>query len=185
MTGLVVIDELDLHLHPHWQTRIIRDLRGVFPRMSFVVTTHNPLTLLGTQPGEVFVLSQNPETGAIDLRQQDLPPAIRADQVLTGPWFQLSSTLDQGTLDLLECHRLLLRAGKPETDPERLRLEAELRQRMGTFAETSIERLALSIAAEETEKAYPELSYEERTQLQGRLRQRLSARLRQKVDAQG
>ena len=53
MTGLVLIDELDLHLHPRWQMRIVDDVRRAFPKMSFVATTHNPLTLLGAQPGEI------------------------------------------------------------------------------------------------------------------------------------
>lgn len=41
-TGIVLIDEVDLHLHPAWQRRVIDDLRRTFPRVQFVVTTHSP-----------------------------------------------------------------------------------------------------------------------------------------------
>lgn len=44
-TGLVAIDEIDLHLHPGWQRRVLPDLRRAFPRLQFVVTTHSPQVL--------------------------------------------------------------------------------------------------------------------------------------------
>ncbi len=82
MTGLVLIDELDLRLRPRWQTRVIADIRKAFPKMSFVVTTHNPLTLLSAKPREVHVLERD-EKGGIVCNQVDPPPGIRADQILT------------------------------------------------------------------------------------------------------
>jgi len=39
--GIVMIDELDLHLHPTWQRRVIHDLKRTFPQIQFVVTTHS------------------------------------------------------------------------------------------------------------------------------------------------
>jgi hypothetical protein len=58
MTGLVLIDEIDLHLHPRWQVEVIGRVRKLLPRMSFVVTTHNPLTLVGAQPEEIWMLAE-------------------------------------------------------------------------------------------------------------------------------
>lgn len=43
--GIVLIDEVDLHLHPHWQRRVIGDLRKTFPGVQFVATTHSPQVL--------------------------------------------------------------------------------------------------------------------------------------------
>lgn len=43
--GLVAIDEIDLHLHPTWQRRVLGDLMRAFPRLQFVVTTHSPQVL--------------------------------------------------------------------------------------------------------------------------------------------
>lgn len=39
--GVVLIDELDLHLHPKWQRRVITDLRRTFPMLQFICTTHS------------------------------------------------------------------------------------------------------------------------------------------------
>ncbi|WP_171984193.1 AAA family ATPase [Burkholderia cenocepacia] len=57
MTGLVLIDEIDLHLHPRWQIEIISRTRQLLPKMSFVVTTHNPLTLIGAKAEEIWILA--------------------------------------------------------------------------------------------------------------------------------
>lgn len=57
MRGLVLIDEIDIHLHPRWQIEIISRTRRLLPQMSFIVTTHNPLTLVGAKAEEIWVLS--------------------------------------------------------------------------------------------------------------------------------
>lgn len=43
--GVVLIDEIDLHLHPRWQRVVLDGLRKIFPRLQFVVTTHSPQVL--------------------------------------------------------------------------------------------------------------------------------------------
>lgn len=43
--GVVLIDEIDLHLHPSWQTHILNDIRRAFPELQFIVTTHAPLVI--------------------------------------------------------------------------------------------------------------------------------------------
>ncbi len=43
--GIVLIDEIDLHLHPKWQRQIVPKLRELFPNVQFVVTTHSPFIL--------------------------------------------------------------------------------------------------------------------------------------------
>lgn len=52
--GVVLIDELDLHLHPAWQKKVILDIRNAFPCMQFIVTTHSPLVVGSLQDGEIF-----------------------------------------------------------------------------------------------------------------------------------
>ena len=65
MEGLVLIDEIDLYLHPTWQARFIPALRRVFPRMQFVATTHSPVVLSSLAPHEVVRLVVDEETGDI------------------------------------------------------------------------------------------------------------------------
>lgn len=55
--GVVLVDEIDLHLHPNWQRRILDDLRQSFPRVQFVLTTHSPFIVQSLRAGEVIPLS--------------------------------------------------------------------------------------------------------------------------------
>ena len=147
--GLVLVDELEVHLHPTWRMTAVARLRTVFPRLRFVATTHDPLCLRGSRPGEVHVLVRNEETNVVESRQRDIPPGLTADELLTGGWFGMATTLDEGTTQLmLEHGQLLLAPTTPETTERRAELEEELRERRGTFAETGDERLVRSVLAE-------------------------------------
>jgi uncharacterized protein (TIGR02646 family) len=171
--GIVLIDEIDVHLHPRWKVEIVGLLREVFPRVQFLVTTHDPLCLLGTLPGEVHVLRRDPETNHVQVKQVDVPPGTTADQVLTGFWFGLRSTLDEDTLAKLDRHRQLLREKRPETDQERQSLEATLRQRLGTYGDTSIDRMAQSVASEVIRTTTGTLMPEERAAMRQNIKQKL------------
>lgn len=118
MRCIVLIDELDLHLHPRWQSDIVAKLRAAFPNTTFIATTHNPLTLHGTRSGEVHVV-QRGDDGSIRVLRRDLPAGLRADQILTGDWFGLPTTLDADTQELLRQHRELLREGRGDGDRDR------------------------------------------------------------------
>lgn len=54
--GVVLIDELDLHLHPKWQRRIIHDLKRTFPSLQFITTTHSPQLIGEVLPSEIRIL---------------------------------------------------------------------------------------------------------------------------------
>jgi predicted ATP-binding protein involved in virulence len=54
--GVVMIDELDLHLHPKWQRRVIHDLKTNFPSLQFIATTHSPQLIGEAQPEEIRLL---------------------------------------------------------------------------------------------------------------------------------
>jgi len=54
--GVVLIDELDLHLHPKWQRRIITDLRRTFPLIQFICTTHSPFLIQSLRSGEELIV---------------------------------------------------------------------------------------------------------------------------------
>ena len=45
--GIVFIDEIDLHLHPVWQRKVLRQLNAIFPHVQFIVTTHSPHVVMG------------------------------------------------------------------------------------------------------------------------------------------
>lgn len=58
--GVILIDEIDLHLHPKWQRHVVSDLKLAFPEMQFIATTHSPFILQSLEPGEVIDLGQQP-----------------------------------------------------------------------------------------------------------------------------
>jgi len=51
--GVVLIDELDLHLHPKWQRHVIHDLKRTFPLVQFIATTHSPQLIGEARPCEI------------------------------------------------------------------------------------------------------------------------------------
>ncbi len=54
--GIILIDEIDLHLHPDWQRRMIPHLLETFPNCQFIVSTHSPQVLSHTKPESLFLL---------------------------------------------------------------------------------------------------------------------------------
>lgn len=57
--GVVLIDEIDLHLHPSWQKKVVGSLMSIFPNIQFVVTTHSPSILLNVPRENIWILNQN------------------------------------------------------------------------------------------------------------------------------
>lgn len=57
--GIVLIDELDLHLHPEWQRKIIYVLKTEFPRIQFIVTTHSPFLIQESGTDELIILKNS------------------------------------------------------------------------------------------------------------------------------
>ena len=59
--GVVLIDEINLHLHPKWQRRVVEDLKRTFPNIQFIVTTHSAFIIQSMEPGEVIDLNVEPD----------------------------------------------------------------------------------------------------------------------------
>ena len=57
-SGIVLIDEIDLHLHPKWQRMIILKLLDVFPNCQFIISTHSPHVITHVPPESLFLLEQ-------------------------------------------------------------------------------------------------------------------------------
>jgi predicted ATP-binding protein involved in virulence len=57
--GMVLIDELDVHLHPKWQRRVARDLKETFPGLQFVCTSHSPQVIGEVRPEEIRSLDDD------------------------------------------------------------------------------------------------------------------------------
>lgn len=70
--GVVMIDEIDLHLHPRWQARILEDLARIFPNVQFIVTTHSPVVVASVPRGNIRILGEDAATvPAMETRGRD------------------------------------------------------------------------------------------------------------------
>lgn len=130
MTGLVLIDEIDLFLHPNWQRSVVKTLKKLLPRMSFVVTTHNPLAILGARANEIWILRRG-EGSSIVAEQRDQEPFRLTGSDLYDLFFGIESTLPDEIGQMLYRYRQLASDPyrSPEEDAEAKKLLANLRER--------------------------------------------------------
>jgi energy-coupling factor transporter ATP-binding protein EcfA2 len=100
-SGVVLIDEIDAHLHPSWQREIGFWLKRHFPKVQFLVTSHSPIILQAADPNGLFVL---PEPGSVDepraLSEEEYRKIIASttDTVLLSEAFGLQNTRSDETV---------------------------------------------------------------------------------------
>ncbi|MEG0579917.1 MAG: AAA family ATPase, partial [Niameybacter sp.] len=71
--GIVLIDEIDLHLHPEWQRKVVGDFKRVFPEVQFVVTTHSPFIIQSLEEGELRNLDKlSHMNGSVDYTKMSI-----------------------------------------------------------------------------------------------------------------
>lgn len=121
--GMVLIDEIGVHLHPRWKMEVVTRLRKAFPKIRFVVTTHEPLCLRGLRAAETVVLTKNKENEVIALTELPDPSELRVDQILTSDFFGLRSTIDPETERLFdEYYAILALEEKDRSEEQKNRL---------------------------------------------------------------
>lgn len=98
--GVVLIDEIETHLHPRWKIQVVSALRRAMPGVQFIFSTHDPLCLRGLTQHEVRVLFRDPHQQIVELSELPLLQGMDIEQLLTSDYFGLLSTLD-GTLENL------------------------------------------------------------------------------------
>lgn len=142
-SGLVLIDEIDMHLHPTWQTHVLRDLAQAFPRIQFVVSTHSPFVLSSVSGESVrqieslrrnswFVSTSRSTEGARieTLTESLLNAPVRADGPVTVLLESLAAALEGRDLRLAAMYAEELEAyDPPVSDPDAIGLISELRWR--------------------------------------------------------
>ncbi|MCT7970536.1 AAA family ATPase [Laspinema olomoucense] len=71
-SGIVLIDEIDLHLHPSWQRHIVEDLHRTFPEIQFIATTHSPFIVQSLRRGKLLNLDQQETSEYYDQSIEDI-----------------------------------------------------------------------------------------------------------------
>ncbi|MEM9461448.1 MAG: AAA family ATPase [Myxococcota bacterium] len=133
VTGIVLIDEIELHLHPSWQRRVIEDLTKTFPRVQFILTTHSPQVISTAEAKWLRVLrpdgvglvgyTHGKDTNAILREIMDVPerPAWMEQRLS-----QLEELLEEGELNGARILLEDIRSNVGDSDRELLALEWEL-----------------------------------------------------------
>jgi predicted ATP-binding protein involved in virulence len=137
--GLVLIDELDLHLHPKWQRTIVNALKRGFPRFQFVATSHSPFIVQALEAQELIQLDR-PDVqipGGPDNRPEAGEPSILsiediAEQVLKVPNPQWSERRKEMWNAAQEYYKLV-RADAP--DPQKSEALRRLQELSRPFSE--------------------------------------------------
>jgi predicted ATP-binding protein involved in virulence len=102
--GIVLIDEIELHLHPQWQHKIIPRLTETFPNCQFIVTTHSPQVLSHVQPENIYILQSTPN--GIIASHPESSYGRDSNQILENT-MDSPSRNEKTTKDILELFRLI------------------------------------------------------------------------------
>ncbi len=70
--AVVLVDEIDLHLHPKWQRDLVPTLSKIFPNVQFIVTTHSPHVLQSMEDVNLYVLRRDAESGEIEAERSNV-----------------------------------------------------------------------------------------------------------------
>lgn len=90
--GIVLIDEVDLHLHPSWQMEVLPRLSRGLPNIQFILTSHSPLLTGSLQWVNLIVLEPGTAQSSVLGRMSVPVHGLDADQVLLTPFFALHTT---------------------------------------------------------------------------------------------
>jgi AAA domain, putative AbiEii toxin, Type IV TA system len=130
LSGVVLIDEVDVHLHPSWQTRIGDWFLKCFPKMQFIVTTHSPLICRACERGSIWRLPNQPNEKLVEIKGIDKQKLIYGNVLdaygteVFGQAVVRSAKSDEklsrlGRLDMLSAFGKIT----PEQETERIELQ--------------------------------------------------------------
>ena len=119
--GIVLIDNIELHLHPRWQRRVMEDLSQFFPAIQFVATAHSPLIVQAAEGGNVAVLRKFDDQVEIKMHRESVN-AWRADQILASDLFGVPSRSREIEMLIGERNDLLDKASRNPAEDARLDL---------------------------------------------------------------
>jgi predicted ATPase len=128
--AVVLIDEIDLHLHPKWQRELIDYLTNLFPNTQFIVTTHSPLIVQAAAARDANIVVCRREGDHVVIDQSiEAVKNWRSDQILTSELFDLPTARPKKIEPFLEERQEIL--SKPKlTKKDEKRLQ-ELEEKIG------------------------------------------------------
>ena len=125
MEGIVLLDEIDLHLHPSWQVRLVNALKHTFPKLQFITTTHSPMILPYVRQEELFLVVED-GNGNVTVRASDQSPMLMTGSQIYDVFFGIDQVFPSSLRDDVRRYGFL--AGDPfrsETEDQELRVLKE------------------------------------------------------------
>lgn len=138
--AIVIIDEVDISMHPLWQVSFIEILREIFPKTQFICSTHDPLIIGGLLKSQVRIF--NEIEGNTNVFEPDIDPkGLGVAGILTSEFFGLPSILDKETMEELDEKRRLqiLFKGDKLDEQQKTRL-IELEEKLEKYGFTKYQR---------------------------------------------
>jgi len=127
--AIVLVDEIDLHMHPKWQRDIMQFLTDRFPNTQFIVTAHSPLVVQAAQDANIVLLRREGDHVVID-HEQEIIKNWRVDQVLTSVFEIPSARPPQIEKLLAERQEILSKPKISKADKAKLK---ELEKKIGAL----------------------------------------------------
>jgi len=127
--AIVLVDEIDLHMHPTWQRTIMEFLTERFPNTQFIVTAHSPLVVQAAQNANIVLLRREGDRVIID-NNPEIIENWRVDQVLTSVFEIPSARPPQIEKLLAERQEILTKPKLSKADKAKLK---ELESKIGTL----------------------------------------------------
>ena len=119
--GVVLIDEIGLHLHPRWQRTALPSLRDAFPRLQFIITTHSPQVLSSVENRHARRLVDR------ELQEDHVFVEGRDTNAILRDLMRTDDRDDKGVVELNRLHRAIDRGDRVEAE----RIHRELAERWG------------------------------------------------------
>jgi hypothetical protein len=119
--AVLLVDEIDLHLHPRWQRQLVGELTALSPNTQFIVTAHSPLIVQSAADANIVLLRREGDHVVID-NDPEVLRNWRVDQILTSELFGLESARPPQVEEPLKERRAIL---------SKSRLTARDRRRLG------------------------------------------------------
>ncbi|STQ77286.1 AAA family ATPase [Grimontia hollisae] len=131
--GMILIDEVDLHLHPAWQREFLPALINTFPKIQFVVSTHSPFIIQSLNSGKLVNLDHLQDGSNTSLKNEQSIEDI-VEQIMDVPLPSRSARL-QEMYDVAQQYYDLLEQGNKSTEEEVEALKHRLDELVSPFSE--------------------------------------------------
>jgi energy-coupling factor transporter ATP-binding protein EcfA2 len=145
--ALVLVDEIDAHMHPQWQQTLVGTLKKLFPHAQFIASSHSPLVVSGLAKEEILVFGRDDESKRrvkVERPPSDLK-GWRVDQILTSLAFGLDGARDPDTLRDLRRYTELAAEEEIGEPGELQALAAKLQVRLPSEPEREAARKAFDL----------------------------------------